>query len=130
MLFCRDLRSSFSARQRGSRFAIKILLAVVVLSSGAAAQSSEPAAIAVNKNMPRNGAFVATDLAKGIDLTRQGEFRDAIPFLQRARGSAANIYTASFNLSLCYLGIGDFRQAIMTLEELHGSGYNTAAMNN
>jgi len=130
MLFCRDLRSSFSARQRGSRFAHRVLLAVVVLSSGAAAQSSGPTAIAANTNVPRNGAFVATELAKGIDLTRQGEFRDAIPFLQRARGSAANIYAASFNLSLCYLGIGDFKQAIMTLEELHGSGYNTAAMNN
>lgn len=130
MVFCRDLQSSFSARQRGSRFAHKVLLAILVLSSGAAAQRAASSSVAVSQNLSWNGDSVATDLAKGIDLTRQGEFRRAIPLLQRARTGTANIYAGSFNLSLCYLGVGDFKQAIMTLEELYGSGYNTAAMNN
>ncbi len=59
-----------------------------------------------------------------------GFFKEAIPFLVRARGETPEDYAAGFNLALCYLGVGEFKQAISILNELKISGHNTAAVNN
>lgn len=71
-----------------------------------------------------------TDLQKGIDLTRQAHFEEAIPLLQTARRAAPRSYAAGFNLALCYLGTGKFRAAISSLNALQSEGYNTASVNN
>ncbi len=78
----------------------------------------------------QSGAVAETDLQKGIDLTKEDLFKEAIPFLVRARGEAPENYAAGFNLALCYLGVGEFKEAIRILNELQGSGHNTAAVNN
>jgi predicted Zn-dependent protease len=57
-------------------------------------------------------------------------FKEAIPFLVRARGESPENYAAGFNLALCYLGVGEPKQAIRILNELKDSGHNTAAVNN
>ena len=78
----------------------------------------------------QSGAVAETDLQKGIDLTKKDLFQEAIPFLVRAGGEAPENYAAGFNLALCYLGIDEFKRAIKILNELQGSGHNTAAVNN
>jgi predicted Zn-dependent protease len=66
------------------------------------------------------------ELQRGIDLTRQGRFEEAIPLLR----AAPKGYAAGFNLALCYFGIGKFKEAIGGLNALRDSGYNNAAVNN
>jgi tetratricopeptide (TPR) repeat protein len=80
--------------------------------------------------MTQSRAVAETDLQKGIDLTKEGFFKEAIPFLVRARGETPEDYVSGFNLALCYLGVGEFKQAIRILNELKVSGHNTAAVNN
>lgn len=119
MASCHDLHSSYFAKQRSCVMrACKLLLVVIVLFSSAKAQNTEP------------GSFAETDLSKGINLTRQGQFKEAIPFLQQAQNEAPESYAAGFNLALSYLGVGEFKQAISTLNGLHSGGYDTVAMNN
>jgi tetratricopeptide (TPR) repeat protein len=59
-------------------------------------------------------------LQTGIQLTRQGRFGDAIPFLLAARGQvrSAEEFAADFDLSLCYAGTGQFEKAIPILIDL------------
>ncbi len=69
-------------------------------------------------------------MQKGIELTRRGQFAEAIPSLVKAREEAPGSYAAAFNLGLCYLGVGDFKRAIGVLTDLRGSGHDSAAVNN
>lgn len=59
------------------------------------------------------------ELQKGTALTRSGNFSDAIPHLLAAQGKVHNQYAASFNLALCYVGIGEYKRAISVLNDLH-----------
>lgn len=72
----------------------------------------------------------AGQLQQGIELTRQGRFTEAIPYLTKAREAAPEDYAAGFNLALCYFGTGQFKQAIRALGDLRAEGHNTAAVNN
>lgn len=58
------------------------------------------------------------ELQRGTALTRQGKFKDAIPHLLAARVTVSNDYALEFNLSLCYVGIGEYKKAIETLDGL------------
>ena len=59
-------------------------------------------------------------LQTGIQLTQHGRFPEAIPYLLEARGrvSAPEEFAADFDLSLCYVGTGQFRKAIPILTAL------------
>lgn len=83
-----------------------------------------------SSNTTPNQATSQTELQRGIELTRRGLFKEAIPSLLKARSDVPEDYAAAFNLALCYLGIGEFKQAISTLNDLRSSGHDTAAVNN
>jgi len=70
------------------------------------------------------------ELRKGTALTRQGSFREAIPYLLSARGRVTNEYAASFNLALCYVGIGESKKAIPILDDLRHQGHENADVEN
>lgn len=130
MASCRDLHSSFLAKRRGCvKSTCGVLLLIALLSVSAEAQNTEPRTTSVTGGATQSGDLAGTELSRGISLTRQGRFKEAIPFLQQAR-NATESYAAGFNLALCYLGMREFRQAIVTLNDLRVSGYDTAAMNN
>lgn len=76
------------------------------------------------------GSGAGSPLQRGIDLTRQGRFKEAIPYLLRAHDASPADYAAGFNLALCYYGAGQFKGAIRTLNNLRAEGHNTAAVNN
>jgi tetratricopeptide (TPR) repeat protein len=71
-----------------------------------------------------------TELKTGADLTRQGMLQEAIPHLLAAQQSGANKYAAAFNLGICYLGTGRYKEAIGTLEGLRSAGEDTAGVDN
>ena len=92
--------------------------------------SGSPVHRTSTSNPSVNQTLSQTDLQRGIDLTRRGSFKEAIPSLLKARTDFPEDYAAGFNLGLCYLGIGEFKQAITTLNDLRNSGHDTAAVNN
>jgi len=67
---------------------------------------------------------------RGTALTRQGRFKEAIPHLLAAREGITNPYAPEFNLSLCYLGIGEYDKAIPILDGLRRKGHQTADVEN
>jgi predicted Zn-dependent protease len=69
------------------------------------------------------------ELQKGTALTRKGNFSEAVPHLQAARGRVSNEYAASFNLALCYVGIHEYKRAIEILGDLR-EGHNGADVEN
>jgi tetratricopeptide (TPR) repeat protein len=114
-----------------ARLACSAAFIVVALLSEPEMRSAVPhRAATLEGETTQSAAAAETDLQRGIDLTKQGFFEKAIPFLVRARGENPGDYAAGFNLALCYLGISEFKQAIGILNELQRSGHNTAAVNN
>ena len=128
----RDPHGSFLAKQRGGvRLACGAVLVIAVFSSEFKAQSVGPPHPVIPQTDPvRSNDLADADLHRGLELTRRGLFREAIPLLLRARGQVADNYVVGFNLALCYLGAGEFKEAIRSLRDLAGDGYNTAAMSN
>ncbi len=70
------------------------------------------------------------ELQEGTALTRGGNFSDAIPHLLAAQGKVHNQYAASFNLALCYVGIGQYERAISLLNDIHREGPDGADVEN
>ncbi len=130
MSFGRHPQRSFFANHSGMvRLVCGAVLLVAVLSVESKAQSAGPP----HPVTPQTDRVRDDDVASvqsGIELTRRGLFRDAIPLLLRARAQASGNYAVEFNLALCYLGVGNFKEAIRSLKDLAENGYNTAAMNN
>ena len=62
------------------------------------------------------------ELQKGIALTRQGRFQEAIPHFLAAQGRVADEYASNFNLALCYVATGEFPPAIRILNSLSKGG--------
>ena len=130
MVYGRDLSRRLSGGQRGwIRCMCGAAFVVAVFFTEARAQNAG-SPVSANDTMRSSTTSVDVELRKGIDLTRQGLFKEAIPFLLRAQSRAPADYVAGFNLALCYLGVGNFKQAIANLSDLHDGGYNTAAVNN
>lgn len=69
------------------------------------------------------------ELEQGTALTRAAHFTEAIPHLKAARGRVANEYAAGFNLALCYVATGDYKDAISVLNELRRD-HDTADVQN
>lgn len=70
-----------------------------------------------------------SELHKGIALSQQGHFQEAIPHFLAARGHVTDEYAANFNLALCYVGTNQFNQAIQILKLLKDGGRSTPAVN-
>ena len=70
------------------------------------------------------------ELKQGTTLTRRGKFKEAIPHLLAARGNVTSEYALEFNLSLCYVGVGDGPKAISILEGLRQKKHDTADVEN
>jgi len=70
------------------------------------------------------------ELLEGTRLTRQGRFKDAIPHLEAARGKTSNPYALEFNLSLCLIGMGDYKKAIPILDGLRKQGRENTDVDN
>jgi predicted Zn-dependent protease len=122
---------------------IGILLCWLLLQSGItqsagklASQSGQPTAITtVQRGSSPNDSHAESsqaedELQKGTALTRKGNFSEAIPHLLAARGKVSNEYAASFNLGLCYVGTGQYKQAIQLLNDLRREGHNLADVEN
>jgi len=70
------------------------------------------------------------ELQRGTALTRRGRFKEAIPYLMAARAILPNVLGLEFNLSLCYLGTGEYDKAIAILDKLRHGGHDTADVEN
>ena len=70
------------------------------------------------------------DLERGTALTRRGRFKEAIPHLLAAGGRVKNEYALEFNLSLCYVGLGEYKKAIDVLDTLRRQGHENADVEN
>jgi predicted Zn-dependent protease len=75
-------------------------------------------------------ALARDDLERGTALTRQGQFKEAILHLLAARGRVQNEYALEFNLSLCYVGLGEHKKAIEVLDGLRRHGHENADVEN
>jgi tetratricopeptide (TPR) repeat protein len=71
-----------------------------------------------------------SELQKGIELTRNGHFAEAIPLFLAVRRQVSDEYAAEFNLALCYVGTGEFQKAIPILSGLRNAGHENADVEN
>lgn len=70
------------------------------------------------------------DVQRGIELTRQGHFAQAIPHFLAVRGHVSNEYAVDFNLALCYVGTDRPDEAISILTELRKHGHEGGSVEN
>jgi tetratricopeptide (TPR) repeat protein len=68
----------------------------------------------------------AAELQTAIALTQRGKFREAIPHFLAAHNHVPDEYLVSFNLALCYVGTGQYQQAIELLNQVRSEGRATA----
>jgi tetratricopeptide (TPR) repeat protein len=78
----------------------------------------------------RDDSAVQADLQRGIQLTRSGKFREAIPIFQGIQGKIRDEYAVSFNLALCYVATGQFKPAIDLLDGIRSAGKDNANVEN
>jgi tetratricopeptide (TPR) repeat protein len=71
-----------------------------------------------------------SDLQLGIALTKRGSFAEAIRHFLAARGRVSDDYALDFNLALCYVGTGQFENAIPVLTALHAGPHEGAGVEN
>ena len=109
MLSDSDLEGGLLAKQhRRVLFLWTALLLGIFLVPETKAQSSSPTVGTISESKTSlSQATSHTDLQRGIDLTRRGFFKEAIPSLSKVRSEVPEDYAAGFNLALCYLGIGE-----------------------
>jgi predicted Zn-dependent protease len=70
------------------------------------------------------------ELQRGTALTRQGQFAEAIPHLIAAQPFLQNDFAVEFNLSLCYVGLHEYKKAIQILDGLRTQGHDDANVEN
>ena len=90
-------------------------------------QAVQPTEADVTANSSESGR---DELQRGTNLTQEGKFKEAIPHLLSARARVTNEYALEFNLSLCYVGVGEYRRAIQILEGLRRGGHENADVEN
>lgn len=88
-----------------------------------------PASDSATKHQP-DQTNPAADLQTGTNLTRQGMLAQAIPHLLAARRAGLDPYAVGVNLSICYLGTGNYKEAIRQLESLRASGRKSTVVDN
>jgi tetratricopeptide (TPR) repeat protein len=105
------------------------LFALLIVTAGVSGGSQTPQA-KLNEVQPQASVNADAELKTGSELTRRGMFEKAIPHLIAAQAAGANRYASAFNLGICYLGLGNYKQAIVTLQALRSTGSDTAPVNN
>ncbi len=75
-------------------------------------------------------ATADSELRTGTDLTRRGLLQQAIPHLLAAKREGIDPYAVGVNLGICYLGTGNYKQAIAELELLRASGHKSTIIDN
>lgn len=85
---------------------------------------------ASSRSVSNDSPQARDELQRGTVLTRQGRFKEAIPHLERARAGLGNEYPIEFNLSLCYVGTGEYTKAIRILDDLRRQQHDTADVEN
>lgn len=103
------------ARRHIAGFAV-ILLAVVSCTCLASAQ----------RQQQESDKSAEQELQTAITLTRQAHFAEAIPHFLAVQGRVRDDYAASFNLALCYVGTGHYKEADKVLNDLRTHGKSTA----
>jgi len=112
---------------------------LVVLLVGAAATASMaqtgasprvPPASGAQPQVAGSDASAREELQTGTQLTSRGYLQQAIPHLLAAQQAGIEPYAAGLDLGICYLGTGNYRQAIVVLQRLNDSGLGTAAVDN
>jgi tetratricopeptide (TPR) repeat protein len=76
------------------------------------------------------GPDARTELDTGAQLTVKGYLQQAIPHLLAAQRAGIAPYASGVNLGICYLGTGNYGQAIAVLHALDISGLGSAAVDN
>src|SRR5579864_5199244 len=117
---------------------LRLLMAMCLLSLLSRAQTSSqkpPGSAPDRAGQPSypsqsQGTQATEELQKGTALTRQGRFSEAIPHLLAAEQTIRNEYALEFNLSLCYVGVGDHKNAIGLLDGLRRRGHDDANVEN
>jgi Flp pilus assembly protein TadD len=110
------------------KLALSILLFVFVVAGCAAQQDSS----LMSSSLVSNGTptpEAETELQTGIKLTSSGSFSAAIPHLLGARGHVTDEYAAGFDLALCYVATGQFKDAIAVLTSLLGGSHDASVYN-
>lgn len=92
--------------------------------------SLQPPQTAPNRATQSENAGAEAELQAGIALTRQGNFREAIPHFLAAQGRVSNEFALDFDLALCYVATNQFKQSIPLLLALRSGGQATADVNN
>jgi len=105
-------------------------LVVPLASAQTVGERQAPGSGAPSPSEERAPADAATELRTGADLTRRGLLREAIPHLLAAQRLNAESFAAAFDLGICYLGTGSYKEAITVLAPLHTSASRTPAVDN
>jgi predicted Zn-dependent protease len=121
-------------RSFGVFAAIVFLCSCVQVFGQIAGRGQADSGLSVDRQSAANAgatdAQAEQELQKGTALTHDGHFTEAIPHLKSARGRVANEYAASFNLALCYVATGMYKEAISVLNELQRDGRDTIDVQN
>jgi predicted Zn-dependent protease len=72
----------------------------------------------------------SAELNTGTQLTAHGYLQQAIPHLLVAQQAGIEPYATGVDLGICYLGTGNYRQAIVVLRALDDSGLGSATVDN
>jgi tetratricopeptide (TPR) repeat protein len=91
--------------------------------------AQQNAAVSPSLGQQNASAKFEAELQAGIWLTSHGDFTAAIPHLLDAHGHVSDEYAAGFDLALCYVGTGQFKEAIPLLTDLVGSPHDANVYN-
>lgn len=120
-------------------FAWVAVAGLAVLLPGLVADTSLAQAVASPRLPPANSATpqlsvpntdARAELETGTQLTAHGELQQAIPHLLAAQQAGIEPYATGVNLGICYLGTGNYKQAIVVLRALDDAGPGSATVDN
>jgi tetratricopeptide (TPR) repeat protein len=128
---CAYNSSMIPRRVRAAGLAL-LLCGPASAASRAQSGASAPPPVASNPQpqLPLAGQDAPAELNTGAQLTADGYLQQAIPHLLAAQQAGIDPYATGVNLGICYLGTGNYRQAITVLQALIASGRGNAAVEN
>ncbi len=112
-------------------------LALLVLGPAGACSQAQSAATSripppsiSGPQLSSDGTDARAELETGAQLTAKGYLQEAIPHLLAAQQAGIAPYATGVNLGICYLGTGNYGQAIAVLHALDASGLGNATVDN
>jgi predicted Zn-dependent protease len=130
-------RDAYNTPMQPRRIGISLALAALLSTaahSRSYAQSGSllhpPPASNPTPQLPAEDATARAELETGSQLTAHGFLQQAIPHLLTAQSAGINPYATGINLGICYLGTGNYKQAIAVLQALEDKGLGSAAADN